>query len=74
MEQKRLTVGQLKKACDEFKYLLVRFPSGNKMGINTGVSRIATKKKTYNDFSLTDFIGFEPCSLNEYITHKHPFL
>ena len=69
-----LTVEQVRNACKKHKYLLLRFASGNQMGINTKVSDLALKRKTYHPKQETDFISYKPCGLNEYIEHKHVFL
>ena len=71
--RKYLKVGELIKACEAHQYLLLKFPSGYVMGINTGISKIALKKKKYKYNEETTFIGFKPCDFHRYITHKHVF-
>lgn len=68
-----LTVGQLKNACKNHRYILVRFRSGNLMGINTKVANIAIKRKEYGDNDFTNYIGFIPCDFQTYISYKHGF-
>ena len=65
-----LTVSQIRKAASESKYLLLRFNSGYLMGINSGIMKIIKSK---NGNKKTEFIGFIPCGIEEYIQHKHPF-
>jgi len=69
-----LTVWQLKKACEKYPYLLLRFAGGSVMGLNTKVAKLSDKKFKPRDKQLTMFIGFVPCDLNEYISNKKPFL
>ncbi len=69
-----LTVKQLYDACQKHKYLLLRFASGYQMGINCKVAAIAKRLKPVNWENETDYISYTPCSINEYIEHKHPFI
>lgn len=69
-----LTIKQLNDACKKHSYILVRFASGYQMGINSKVAPIAQKRKKHDDGELTEFVGFSPCNINTYITHKHPFV
>ena len=69
-----LTVKQLYKACLNNSYLLVRFPSGRQMGINTKIADLIFKKKNYKYNKKTDFVSYLPCSFNEYISKKHVFM
>jgi len=71
---KYITVGLLKKACKKHKFLLLRYKSGNIMAINTGVAKIALKKRKYNNKNETNFIGYFPCNFSTYITYKKPFM
>jgi len=43
-------------------------------GLNSKIAPIAQKIKKHNDNELTDFVSFSPCDINEYISHKHPFM
>jgi hypothetical protein len=65
-----LTVKQLTEACNNNKYLLLRFRSGHLMGVNCRVADIVKKRQHYPDTQETDFISFIPCGLLEYIEHK----
>jgi hypothetical protein len=69
-----LKVKHLKKACEENKYILVRFRSGKLMGINTKIADIAFNRKDYKLNSKTGFTGFIPCDFQTYITYKTPFI
>jgi hypothetical protein len=73
-ENFRITVSQLKKACDENKYIIVRDYDNNIWAINCKVSSIALKRKPYDYNQNTKFIGFYPCSFQNYITYKRGFL
>jgi len=69
-----LTVKELTAALKKHPYILARFRSGYKMGLNSKIAPIAQKIKKHNDNELTDFVSFSPCDINEYISHKHPFM
>jgi len=69
-----LTVKQLNEACKKHPYILARFGSGYQMGINSKIAPIAQKIKKHNDNELTNFVSFLPCDINQYISHKHPFI
>lgn len=68
-----LTVGQLYDACQKHRYILLRFSSGYQMGVNCGIAKIAQKLKPKKRSSLTDFISYKSCNIEEYIQHKHPY-
>lgn len=67
-----LTVRQLYDACQEHKYLLLRFRSGYQMGVNCGIAKIAQRLNPKNLDGQTDFISYKPCGLEEYIQNKNP--
>jgi hypothetical protein len=69
-----MTVNQVHAACNKHNYLLFRFASGYQMGINGKVAMLARKHKEVKDTDKTIFISYLPCSLNEYIQHKHSFI
>jgi hypothetical protein len=71
--EKFLTVAELYNACKAHKFLLLRFPTGYQMGVNCKVADIAIRRKQYKDTDETAFTSFKPCSLIEYIEHKHPY-
>jgi hypothetical protein len=68
-----LTVKQVKDACNEHRYLILRFWAGHQIGVNGKIARLAKKKKEVKDSENTKFVSFKPCGINEYINHKHPF-
>ena len=69
-----LTVSNLRKACDNYSYILVRNLNGDLLGINTKVSKIASKRKKYHGNQKTRFIGFLPCEFQTYISFKVGFV
>ena len=69
-----LTVSNLRKACDNYSYILVRNINGDLLGINTKVSKIASKRKKYHGNQKTRFIGFLPCDFQTYISFKVGFV
>ena len=69
-----LTVSNLRKACDNYSYILVRNLNGDLLGINTKVSKIASKRKKYHGNQKTRFIGFLPCDFQTYISFKVGFV
>ena len=74
MENFRIKVGQLKKACQENKYIIVRNTDNSIFAINCKVSNIILKRKMYYDNDNTRYIGYYPCNFQEYITYKTIFL
>lgn len=69
---KYLSPKQLEQAMLKHPYLLLRFASGYQMGINSKILPIL-KRNMKKNVTETAFVSFQPCDLNEYITHKHPF-
>lgn len=69
-----LTVAQLKKICENNKYILLRYPDGEVHGLNCGVSSIVLKRKNYPPDQNTDYISWRACGLEEYIQNKIPFM
>lgn len=70
----KLTVKQIKNACDKHKYLLFRYSIGKRIGINAGISKYIQSKQKLNDNQITNLIGFEPCDFNTYLNFKIPFI
>jgi hypothetical protein len=63
-----MTVKQLEKACQENKYILLRYYDGYLTGVNCKVAKLARKRKPLlKDTDKTDYIGFIPCNLDQYI-------
>jgi len=71
---KRLTFYQLKKACDENDFILVRDYKNDLLGFNTKIAKIILKHKSYKNSHKTRFISFIPCDFQTYINYKIPFL
>jgi len=69
-----LTVSKLKKACENYEYILVRNNYGDLLGINTKVAKIASKKKKYHGNQKTRFVSFLPCDFQTYISYKVGFV
>jgi len=68
-----LTIKQVRDACNKYPYLLLRESNGYVMGINSKVAFMGRNKHRDGN-KKTEFIGFRPCSLIEYIEYKHPFM
>ena len=71
---KNLTIGQLTKACNSHKYLLLRFKDNTVMGINTKISELSHKRFSHNNETETQFISYRPCGFHSYISNKYPFI
>jgi hypothetical protein len=74
MKIKSLTVKDLIKICSQNKYVLLRERGGSLVGVNCKVSPIGFKKFKGNINIETNFVSYLPCSLNEYISNKIPFI
>jgi hypothetical protein len=70
---KNMTVRQLYDACQNHRYLLLRLPSGYKMGVNGRVAKLAQRLSPKEWEKETDFVSYKFCGILEYIEHKHPF-
>jgi hypothetical protein len=69
---KNMMVSQIKKACEENRFIVLRHASGFLMGVNC---RVATLKKLEDKVDLeTDYMSFYPASFHEYISLKAPFI
>lgn len=73
MRVKNLTVGQLEKACSENSFIILRTASNGQYGFNCKI-RSLSKIKKGAPYLETNYIGFKPCSFNEYISFKVPFI
>jgi hypothetical protein len=69
-----MTIAKIKKAAEKHKYLGLRFNSGHLMGVNSKCLEKAIKRTEKHQNSKTEFQGFVPLNLNEYINCKHPFI
>ena len=69
-----MTVGQIRKAAKNHKYLLLREKqSGILLGFNSAVILNTQKNKSYRDGLETRYSSFKPCSIVEYIERKVKF-
>ena len=74
---KNLTIKQIEKAFNKTDYALLRTSSlGILYGVNCKVIKLNLNKERINEDldKETIFASCTPCSLNEYITHKMPFM
>jgi hypothetical protein len=71
---KNLTVKQLLNICKENRYILARYPDGFQVGINCKIAKIAQKNQNYNPTKETRFVSYLPCSFNEYLNNKAPYV
>lgn len=68
-----MKVEELKKACDDNKYIIVRTYGGQTHAFNCKAADIAMKKAAGPKME-TNYISFSPCSFQEYISKKIPFI
>ena len=69
-----LTIGQVKKASLESKYLGLRLISGYLVGVNSKYILLVISRRKKNLNSKTCFQSYKPLSLNEYISCKLPLI
>jgi hypothetical protein len=74
MKIKSLTVKKLHQICSQNKYVLLRERGGHLSAINCKISPLAFKKLNPKKNIETCFVSYLPCSLNEYISNKIPFI
>lgn len=67
-----MTIHQLLKTCSKHPYILVRHEQYGLVGVNSKVAMIRLKKKVL--FQETYIQSFQPCTFNQYISMKNPFL
>ncbi len=68
-----MTVQQLINACLINKYILVRHEKDGLIGLNGKIAKLKFLKKGKPN-QATWIQGFIPCSFNQYINYKTPFL
>jgi hypothetical protein len=73
MKVKTLTLGKLRKVCQEHKYLIVREKGGFTMAVNTGIANLRASKQL-PDSAKSNYISYFPCDFQEYISNKVPFI
>lgn len=69
-----LTQLQIKKASEQYPYLILRLSNNDTMAINSKVIPLNKKKYGYKPNEKTNFIGYFPCNFQEYISNKVPFI
>ena len=69
---KTLTVGEIRKLAKNHKYFIGKTKYENINGINSKAVFDGTNVNFHGNYK-THYLTFEPCSLNEYISHKLPF-
>jgi len=70
-----MTVKEVKEAMWNNRYVMFRTYKGNIVAVNCRIvafNRCSINKLQGN--SKTNIASFRPCSFNEYITYKRPFL
>jgi len=65
---------QLYKAIQKFDYLILTNSWGNSFAINTRVQRLKRFEKNIGDETELVYTSFKPCSFDEYIRLKIPFI
>lgn len=76
MKIKNVTRQKLYNASLLYKYMILRYPDGSFISINSKITRTKRPMKLLikNPNKKTKFISFRSCSFMEYITHKIPFI
>ena len=71
-----MTIAEMKKACSENRYLLFRDTKGKLVGCNGRLPFLKPPqgKRRRSDEYRSKHIGFIPCGINEYISHKIGFI
>lgn len=73
-EMKNLTKKQLFKACQNHRFLILRFSYDNSvMAVNTRIAKLKRFAGVEEENRETNFISLNPCSFHEYINLKKPF-
>jgi len=68
-----LTVKQIKTIASTCKYLLLTQTNGEILGVNCKVMELGNNKK-HSDDEKTIYTGWSKANINEYISHKSPFI
>lgn len=69
----RMTIGKVKRLCQQYKYVLLRDYRGVIYGCNTKILSIGNNNDRHGN-KKSIYISFKPCDLQEYITNKIPFI
>ncbi len=73
---RRLTMKQIDYICKNNKYIVLRYFDNETIAVNCRISEIS-KRKHKDKLNLnkkTNFISYYPCSFQEYISLKTPFI
>jgi hypothetical protein len=70
----RMTVSQVLKSCEKHRYLLLRYPDGRVIGINTKVAGLSKAKFKAHGNKKSEFISYRVISFQEYISCKSGFV
>jgi hypothetical protein len=70
---KTMTVGELIKACEANRFLLVRPQIGPPYAVNARIWPIIQRRERNPMDKRTKIISFRPCGYQEYISNKIPF-
>jgi len=65
-----MTIAQIKKACRDNRYIILRHISGCKVGFNT---KCIDLMKLKPEQTITDWMSYYPCGIQEYINFKIPY-
>jgi len=66
-----MTLGEIRQLAKKYKYLILRKPAGDTVGINTKILSIGANKKK-SDAQITKIYSYRPADINSYITCKLP--
>ncbi len=68
-----LTVSQIRSAARQHPYLILRHITEGEIAANSKAT-LGFKNATHHGDKKSQFIGLRPCSMNEYINKKAPFV
>jgi hypothetical protein len=65
-----LTKGDLKRACEENRFILLTHVNGFTVGLNCNIALLGAQRKPYSEKEQINFIGYQRCDFMEYLTYK----
>lgn len=71
-----MSVSQVENALKNNNYILLRLTRGRIVAVNCKILKTKTIKKDLLELDknkLIPYIGFRPCSFQEYLSNKEPF-
>lgn len=71
-----MSVSQVENALRNNNYILLRLTRGRIVAVNCKILKTKTVKKDLLELDknkLIPYIGFRPCSFQEYLSNKEPF-